>query len=183
MKHNTVSVNQAIAAGADPRRLGVTLVKLVKPNGMEEQLWVSSKAFIKLYLTNTVMVANIEGERVPCVSISTTLPMQTHKCEGRYRSVVEVEESEGETDLGEVADAASFYFRRAQFARESKARRESIRNPKRCNPIALAKARKERRRRQDAHEIGAFAAWCCGGHTFEAACYVAKALDGMYRRK
>lgn len=39
MNKNTVSINEAITAGADPAKLGVTMVKVTKPSMMEETLW------------------------------------------------------------------------------------------------------------------------------------------------
>lgn len=184
MNKNTVSINEAITAGADPAKLGVTMVKVTKPSMMEETLWVRSNAVITLNLTNTVMVACVDGMRIPCVSISTTLPMQTHECKGRYRSVVQVETSIGEdTDPDSTFDAVQFYQRRAAYTRKAKEFIERTRNPKKPNRITLAGKRRLRQMRQDAHELQAFAKWCCGGYTLSAAVYVHDMLDKLHGKK
>ena len=162
-----VSVNAAIAAGADPHVLGLEPVKVTGIDTLPEVLWAPKDAEINVTITHTRLIVSWPGQPpTPCVAVTTPLRVNLKRAIGRYGDkygLAEFSVSDGDITTEEAMEAAIEGERltaRAKKITEMAERRERIRNPKGVSPITLAAKRKRKAQRRDAIALAAFIDWC-----------------------
>lgn len=162
-----VSVNAAIAAGADPHVLGLEPVKVTGIDMLPEVLWAPKDTEIDVTVTHTRLIVSWPGQPPKaCVAVTTPLTTDIKRAIGRYGEkygVANVEVSDGDITTEDAMEAAFEGARlsaRAKKITEMAKRRERIRNPKGVSPITIAAKRKRKAQRRDAIALAAFIDWC-----------------------
>ena len=173
-----ISVEEAIAAGANPDYLRVTKVTLTMACNTVTK-WVKHDSKINIFRTATCLVVQTKEWKVGGVialsyASNKGIKVNIHDCSMKYNRTVEIIEGNelSDEEVEEARVAWGFFQRLAAFRRRHRKVMESIRHPKGVSPIKMAQKAKEKRERRDMMAKSAFAKYCVNSDTITREKYI-----------